>query len=410
MSTIKIVYKVSLIQFLFYLIVIYYWLLSYFLPTKETLDRFSPLYFLTILPVYLYIAISVPKVVKRKWTKEGVVLVIFFIATSIISVLRLDFNSLIKISSVSLLFLIVIKTNIRLSTSFLNTLFILSILGGIISYYVGTNVFGFLPGMSKANLWQGLGWRVSLFNSIPNSGFFSLIIFIINIFDKRKLSFTRKIILLLAIYFLILSGSRTAILIFILIVSFKIITLFKPFERGKRFLSLSFFFILIALSVFYFNNFTLALYKLDNSFINSLVFKSKDKIKNEAELEKINYRTWLWDKHVDIYSENPIFGKGDYDIRDYLSAEKQYSTTNYSESYLTDLLVKVGILITLFLAFFYYLIKKSIHIHDSILYSMVITLIILMLSYGSFFVPYNFLFLTIIGTLSLNYKSISTYH
>ncbi|MCD4794186.1 MAG: O-antigen ligase family protein [Bacteroidales bacterium] len=266
---------------------------------------------------------------------------------------------------------------------------------------MGTNLYGFLPGMAKTNLHMGLGWRISLFPAIPNSAFFSLFIFILNIFKNWKhKSLGRLLIILLSVYFLILSGSRTAILAFAVVASFKFILYFRPFHKTKGYLRLSFFYLAIVLVVYFFNSFTLSLYNLNNSFINSLVFKSEKKITNEKQLEKQNYRIWLWDKHFEIYKENPIFGKGSYEIKEYLSESEKQMNTNFTESYLTDLMVKVGIFLIFFIAFFFFIIKRSVKDNNPALYGLTVSMFILMISYGSFIVPYNFLFLVFVGNIN----------
>lgn len=398
----KLFQKTNLIsnkQFFFNSLVLYYWILMYVLPVDGSLQRLTPLYFATILPIYVYILLNLNSIIRHRWKKNGVSLMIFIILVTVISVLRFDVSTIIKLSSVSLIILILIKKEINLSTGFLNFIFILSIVAGILSYYYGTNKFGFIPGMSKANLLEGLGWRVSIFNSVPNSAFFSLLIFIINIFGKKELNINRVLILLLSIYFLVLSGSRTAILIFTNIIIIRVVIYYYGFYNVRKFMVLGFSLLSFSLSIFYFNSFALDLYKLDNEFINSLVFKSKDVIKNKKELEKNNYRTWIWKKHISIYLNKPIFGNGDYNIKSFLLEKEKTNKTNFSESFLTDTLVKVGLLIIPFLLFFYFTMKASIEDNHPVIYCITISLIILLLSYGSFFVSYNFMFLVFVGRL-----------
>ena len=398
----KLFQKTNLIsnnQFFFNSLVLYYWILMYVFPVDGSLQQFTPLYFATILPVYVYILLNLNSIIRHKWKKNGVSLIIFIILVTVISVLRFDVSTIIKLSSISLIILILIKKEINLSTGFLNFIFILSIVAGILSYYYGTNKFGFIPVMSKTNLLQGLGWRVSMFNTIPNSAFLSLLIFIINIFGKKELNIYRGLILLLSIYFLVLSGSRTAILIFTNIIIIRVVIYYYGFYNVRKFMVLGFSLLSFSICVFYFNSFALVLYKLDNEFINSLVFKSKDVIKNKKELEKDNYRTWIWEKHISIYSKKPIFGNGDYNIRSFLLEKEKTNKTNFSESFLTDTLVKVGLMIIPFLLFFYFTMKASIEDNHPVIYCIAISLIILMLSYGSFFVSYNFVFLVFVGRL-----------
>jgi len=99
----------------------------------------------------------------------------------------------------------------------LNVLFGVSVTWSVVSYYLGINPWGFFPGQTTANLSQGLWWRVGIFPSQtpPFSGALALAVFLVNFGTRGGIS---KIFLILSLYFLILSGSRTIIIAFLLCV------------------------------------------------------------------------------------------------------------------------------------------------------------------------------------------------
>lgn len=397
--------KVDFYQLLFVGLVIYYWFIQYVYGKDSNLEQFSLLYFLTVLPLLFFLGLNLPNIVKRKWKAENQLLFYYILLVSVVSFFRTDFGTIYNTFILCMVFIAVNNTEVYFSNRILNTLFFLSIIGSVITYYTGSNLFGFIPGMAKTNIHQGLSWRVSLFPSLPTSAFFSLLVFTRNYFTEER-GGKRYLILALSAYFIILSASRSAIfalgLVFVVNLAAKIFG-FYGFRRYLIF-SLSALALVIIITI---HGASLAGFaKSDSQFIRSLIFRTTKTDITTEQIKKENFRTWIWSKHMDFYKENPIAGRGDYDFSELITEEEKSKwRANYSESFFTNLMVELGLLSFLFFGFILTLVKVAVRNNDLTLYSTIISLMVLMFLYGSFMVPYNVIFLLFAGSI---YQSNST--
>ncbi|MEM9077494.1 MAG: O-antigen ligase family protein [Bacteroidota bacterium] len=277
-----------------------------------------------------------------------------------------------------------------------------SILGSIISFHLGFNDYGYLPKFGGADLifYGGVGWRISLFPLLPESALFSLLIIVINFFHNKNPS--RIFYFALGGYFLIFSGLRTSIILLAFFLLFVICMKFYRF-RAKSLLFYSFNIVLFAvfIIVLSFQSLVLHLNNFDNDFINQLLFKSSEGIASKKQLYNTIARSWVWEKHLGIFMENPLFGVGTFELKNYVGPAKfAYQRATGSESFFTNMLARIGIMALFFFSFLFRLQRKALLEDNKLVFFLILTLMITMIAYGSFFVPYNFLFLICIGLLN----------
>jgi hypothetical protein len=346
-------------------------------------------YFLFVLPVAAFIALSVRQIVLRNYSRAATVMLIYTIGVSILSVLRGDFTSIYSTLLFSATVIAILNSKITVSVAFLNSLFLLSVALSVVTTHLGMNEFGYLPGV-----WEG---RVSLFPLLPESAFFCCIVLVANYFLNT--SRWRYVIFCLALYFLIFSGSKTALVTLSLFFLYLVTLRFLPF-RNRGFYGI--YNVAIAILFIIIINLGSAiqlLKKLDNEAINKLVFKSEQVDDDVAFAQTSSSRLWIWGEHLKIFFKNPLIGVGTFNLSDYATVDPtvQYTTSTGSESFFTNQLARFGSISFGLLLFLFTLQKKAINREERLSYFLILFLLITMLVYGSFIVPYNFLFLIVMG-------------
>ena len=142
-------------------------------------------------------------------------------------------------------------------------------------------------------------------------------------------------------------------------------------------------------------------WNISNPFVNSLVFRSPEGVQQIEEITNTVYRTLLWDSHLNGFLQSPAIGIGTFKLDDV--ATNSYVEEIGSESFITNWLCRVGGLLTAFCAFILFLFQSAIKRGNKCMYLLLIVLIISMLFYGSFLVPYNFMYLLFFAALNNSY-------
>lgn len=329
------------------------------------------------------------------YRKPSFFLLLFAITAGIISIIRNDFPTVFNIFSLTLPIIIIVNSKTTINLKVVNILFNLSLVGCIVTYNLGKNVYGYIPHLSLSTATGAVGWRISLFPSIPISAFFSLIILVLNYFYNHHKS--RYFYLAVSSYFIFFSGLRSSILAFLCFVTFLGVQKVIRFKQ-KLFYKLFFLFaigILIFIPIF--SSILTHIGPIDNQFLNNLIYKADITPQSSEEISQSIMRKQIWKEHIRLFLMNPLFGTGTYDFSQY--APKELENKSGSESFLTSLLARIGFLIIFYLAFFASLIMEALRYHQKYLFFILITIFFIMLGYGSFFVPYNFIYLLIFGSI-----------
>jgi hypothetical protein len=118
-----------------------------------------------------------------------------------------------------LLAIVITNSGGYLRTEEINFLFLFTILGSIIIYFLGLTDYGFLPGQADAtSCHSSMSFRVSLFAVLSESAAFSLFVLLWNVFQPPQyVRGLRWVFIVIALYFLLFSGIRSALLAFLVI-------------------------------------------------------------------------------------------------------------------------------------------------------------------------------------------------
>lgn len=380
----------------YYLVIMYYLILSYFVTGE--IYKYSFEYFLFVVPIILFIGLFSPYLATNKYSKRGLICLVLLVIVFLVSIVRLDLSSILSIFLFSATLIVIFNSGIIVSYRFVNFLFLISIVGSVISYHMGVNEFGYIPnfqGLSSI-VRGGVGWRISLFPLVPESGFFALLIIMVNYYLNTSRS--RYVFYILGLYFLVFSASRTSLVIFAFFISFILITKFFPFRQRTLYSILNPVMIIFFIALLSFKSILLLMKDTKIDFLNEYLFRSEEGISEEIRVEDVATRNWIWAQHFKIYMNSPVFGVGTFNFNDYKDDNgKVYHQSSGSESFITALLARIGLPALLVVYLLFHIQGESTRKRNPFVYILTLYIIITMISYGSFMVAYNFMFLLLFG-------------
>jgi hypothetical protein len=372
-------------------LLVYYWFILFLHRQQDEVIRLSVHYFLLLVPLWVYLGLNAWHALLPPLPKVTMLPLAFMLLAVGVSVARKDFATAYNAILLGLPILIVLATGATVTLAFLNRLFLWSIPLCVLSYLLGTNDYGFIPGQSAIGAEQNLEWRVGLFPALPESAFFSLLIVLVNHFYNPSPS--RFFYYAAGSYFLFLSGVRTSIIALLLVVLFISVARKVGFASHPRFYKVVFacliavFILLVNLDLF------LASIDIENAFVKQYLFRTEAEV-DAQEFAKTAYRGWLWAQHLTIFATAPIAGIGTFELLQVVDRpliEGHLGTG--SESFLTGWLARIGMIFLPMVLLFWVTVEKSIRTGNRFLYAFCVIWAVFSLGYGSFIVPYNFLFL-----------------
>lgn len=171
-------------QQLFNVIVIYYFLFINII--KDNIMPFGSLkWFFLVFPISIFILFNIGTIINGKYRYYNLLFLLYIFFAAMISFLRLDIDALFNILIWGLPFIIILNPKIYLDLKLLNILFIISIILSIVSFYLGSNDYGFILGQAyRKDLW----WRITLGNEIglAVTAFFSILVIIMNFYYNKS--------------------------------------------------------------------------------------------------------------------------------------------------------------------------------------------------------------------------------
>jgi len=376
---------------LFSYLVVYYWLLMYL----ET-----PSYIMLTLPIGIFVGYMVLIYIKNFSSLNSFSFILIFVFFSAyLSLSRLDFTSLSAVTLFGLSIFFIDYFRLTISLKLLNIIFFSSVVLSIPLYYLGYSSYGFIPGQGGFSHDSFLSGRVSLFSNVTSSIYFSFIVFFINYFYNKN--YYQKILLsIFTLYFIYFGISRTVMMVLVFVFLFLLLFRVYPLRKNLfyQFIVPIILIFLPIVLVFFIEDIILYLISLNNEFISQHFlrgFTSVDKV-----LEDIA-RTNIWREHLRLFIEHP-WGLTTQEIILYVDPQLDLSDGGGSESFLTRILMRYGFG-SFFLYFFLFsLINRATSNKSHYLYIFVYIFIFIGLTYGSFFVAYNSLFLIFMA--STNYQ------
>lgn len=379
---------------IFRVLIAYAWGLAMFVDADALVDlgeqKGSLLYIATVAPTVLYVIVSAPAFLRAKWQMPAVALLIFMVAVTGVSIARLDFATALSIGALCAMLIAILHSRVTVGVTTVNVLFAFSIMAAAVMTAAGVGQYALWPGTDD--------WRVSLFPyNVTPSWLFSLIIIGMNYFHNRCAA-CKWIVIPLALYFMIASGSRTGMIVLALCIAFLACTRVAAF-RNRLFYRL---FIPLVAAAFVVTlnaeSLLLILAGSDNAIANTLLFKSDAGVSGTEEASASIVRTLLWAEHLQIFSENPWIGHGTFVLQDIANLEGVNSSG--TEAFITGLFARTGVLALLFIAFIYLLAVQALRHKSKLGFCLTILLSISSLAYGSYLVPYDFIFLLLFGAMN----------
>ena len=370
-------------------LVVYYWGLLYL--TSHS----SVLYTLPISAFIAYLSLIYLKNFSRLSSFSFLLLFIF--SSIYLSLIRLDTTSLIAISLFGLTMYYIDCFSLKIDLKLLNRIFLLSVIISIPLFYSGYSKYGFIPGQGGFSYDELLSGRISLFPNVTSSIYFSFMIFLINLFFNKN--FYQKLFFLgLSLYFIYFGISRTVMLGLLLVLMFR--GIFKIYPIRKN-LFYQFFLPLILIVgpiifVYFIEDIISFLVSLNSNFITEHLFRSYltvDKIMKDIA------RVSIWTEHLRLFMEYP-WGLSTQEIIMNVNPNLVLSDGGGSESFLTRILVRYGFGSIFLYLFLFSLLTRATITGNEYLYVFVYIFIFIGVSYGSFFVAYNVLFLIFVSSLN----------
>lgn len=223
-----------------------------------------------------------------------------------------------------------------------------AVLAGIVIWLVGDiNQWGVLPGTTTAS--DESVWRVSFFPNIAYTGFFSLAFLMVSTRDVRPRRRFVAVLLGVAVYFVIFSFVRTAVIS--LAVYAALAWLFRR-KNSPAFMFWTALLSAIAINVLIAYSSSIFSAVQTNPLLSRLFLRGESGLSVDEIYEQL-YRPWVWGQHFHQFFTSPyLMGWGSVDFNQL----KTYSLfpgmdQNDDISFLTRLLAQYGLAGALFIGF-----------------------------------------------------------
>lgn len=376
---------------IFSYLVVYYWLMLYVTTPSSVMFTLPISIFITYLS-FIYL--------KNFSSLNAFSFLLLFVLSSIyLTLIRFDTTSLIAITLFGMTMYYIDYFSLKIDLKLVNSIFLISVIISIPLFYSGYSSYGFLPGQGGLSHNEFLAGRVSLFPNVTSSIYFSFMIFLINLFFNKNV-YQKLFLLGLSLYFIYFGISRTVMLGIIFLLIFR--WLFNVYPIRKN-LFYQFFLPLMLIAVpiifvYFIEDIISLLLSLNNSFINEYLFRGYSTV---DKVMKDIARVSIWKEHIRLFLEYP-WGLSSSEIIKYVDPSLVLSDGGGSESFLTRILVRYGFGSIFLYLFLLSLLTRATTNRNEYLYVFVYIFIFIGLSYGSFFVAYNMLFLVFVS--SINHK------
>lgn len=380
-------------------VLLYYWLYLYLRVIMPPPEESALSYALTVFPVALAAAsgalFALARGARPLADRTTIALVAFIVIATLVSVARGDWASVRSAGLITLTLIWLATPRSELTVTVLNRFFVSSIVAGGLWYLLGLSEYGLLPGQYAEGADRGIEWRVSLFPFVAESGFFALIVFLAN--QTRRRGWTRLLLCAASLYFLLLSGMRSAVLALILCEMY----IYVNARRRSTFRATQ---LLLLLAVFVgmiaFSSLTLVLPSFSEGVVGNYLFRTDSLGDSETAVNQTVYRGWLWLQHFGLFLSSPWSGVGTFDFSSTVSEILfEGQDEKGSESFITGWLARLGLCFLPFIVYFGLLCRRAAASPGLLEGALFLVLGVAAFAYGSFLVPYNFIFLVLFRLL-----------
>lgn len=373
----------------------YYWAYLYFRVLLPPPDESAWVYLITVVPVS--VAATSGLLINLARGKHGsasrkldlALLALAFLAVAV-SVVRWDLPTIRSIGLLVLTLLWLVRVRPGLSLYVLNGFFWSSVAAGGLWFILDLSEYGLLPGQYAQGADRGIEWRVSLFPYVPESGFFALIVFLANQLHRRGRA--RTLYCLVSLYFIIFSGMRSALVALVLAEAYIL------FNRSQRSPSTRTAALLLLLAAFVVSiaiaSQASMMPALPGGTITNFLFRTESFDDSDLALSHTAYRGWLWAQHFSLFTSSPLTGLGTFEFSAVVDESVIEGMDNTgSESFVTSWFARIGLCFVPFIAYLWLLCRRAALGASAFDGAAFLVLGVAAFAYGSFLVPYNFMFL-----------------
>lgn len=398
----------------FVMLVAYYLLATYLVPSTAKVERFSMTYFALIVPAWLYVLANWRHLLAG-YSPASKAMALFAILAGVVGLLRSDLSLAYNVVFLSAMAIIVLNSRAYLAVAELNWLFFCTVVGSVVVYDLGITEYGFLPGQAEApGCHAAMNWRISLFRVTAESAMFSFVILIANIlYGDRVPWWARGLAILLATYFLVFSGVRSIVLPALTVTVICVLAMLPRLSVSvrRRFYAGAAFVVMVVLSVPYFlgvgggfwKNYLLRTETCDYQFRYST---AENDVRNAGQASgevPLDWYAWTFNRHcaamyqLSLFADAPLGNRNvqprsDQQLTDIGCPSDQLRYYCASCNFSTYWLARAGITAIPLLLCFLVLMAGAIMRRNAALSWILAVFGVVSFSWGVMFVPYNFIF------------------
>jgi hypothetical protein len=382
-------------QLFFGVILVYSWALSMFIGPEALLasTRGSALYIAIVAPAVCVVLANIDCFFAARYDRGALALAAFAVIVTLVSLMRGDLPTVISVFPLCVTLIAIHNARLAPTVGLINGLFIASIVGTLTLQVLGLPRYGVIPGYSP-----DVAWRISLFPyNVTPSWLFSLVVIFTNYFRNPK-PIARRAMIAVALYFIAFSASRTSLIVLMMTGAFLALTQLWRFRNRRLFrwllpASVGLFVIFLSTQAL-----LTLLVGVDDPLLNAVLFRSEAGASDVDAATTSIYRTIIWGAHLDAFLNNPLFGLGTMNFADLALGTEDVTG---SESFLTGLFGRTGSLALLFVYFIYRNAVDATNRGDRFVYCLMILFALTSLTYGSYIVPYDFIFLVLFSAMNI---------
>lgn len=384
--------------------IVYYWAYLYLRVLMPPADESTLTYALTIVPIAAIAAAGLmlgltQQAIDSQTARRLLALLAFVTLVAAVGLARRDGATILSAGLLGLTLAWLCFCGPVVTTRLLNRLFALSIVVGTLAFAADLAPYGLLPGQYGEGGDRGIAWRVSLFPYVPESAFFALLVLLQNRFDTRR-GVGRWLWIAAALYFLLLSGVRSAVIAWLMCEAYLLLSRVRPLAAPNRRVATMLLLVAGFVVVLSGSGALLLLWPgIADSPVSSWMFREFAGDLSEDAIEQSVYRTWLWGQHVELFASSPLVGIGSFDFGGITGSLVEGASDTGSESFLTAWLARVGLCLLPLLWMLLSLSASAARRMVALPACALLIFFVAALAYGSFIVPYNLVFLLLFSLL-----------
>lgn len=250
------------------------------------------------------------------------------------------------------------------------------------------NPWGLLPGHTRED--YGI-WRISFFPNIANTGMLSLAVLLVLTRNWSRVR-THPAVFAVAMYFLVLSFVRTALIAALLYLALRwwFGRLARPSPKRLFWTALI---VAVGANVMIASSALALEFGQQFPLISRLLLRGESSLSPDEIFEQM-YRPWLWWQHLTLFGSSPeLMGWGTFDFKDMKTDELVVGHAGIgSEALPTRLLASYGLVGILFTAYLLARLRSAARVDDRWACACFPSVFLLMMNWGSVFHPANAFF------------------